>query len=113
MIVHTISNVGWAESGVVAVALMIFIGGLLFGLRWMPGPYFTLGAAAMSPSLIVAHRRSIGRPILPRLRVLPVQPLVVLGLLAVLAGVAIDLHSAWSVDVSAVHRILQLVSVGT
>jgi hypothetical protein len=111
-IVGAISDVGIAASGLTVVVLMIAVGALLFGFRWIPGPYFTLGAAAMSPALIVALRRAVGKPVLPRLRVPRVHPLVLVGLLALVAGVTLDIHSAWSVDVTAVHGILQSVNGG-
>src|SRR5215469_14496926 len=112
-IVGAIGDVGIAASGLTVVVLMIAVGAMLFGLRWIPGPYVTLGAAAMSPALIVALRRAVGKPVLPRLRVPRVHPLVLVGLLALVAGVALDIHSAWSVDVTAVHGILQSVSGGS
>jgi hypothetical protein len=112
MIVREMNNAGIAAWGLAVVALMIFAGGLLFGLRWMPGPDFTLGAAAMSLPLIVAHRRAVGKPVLPRLRVPAIHPLVLVGLLAIVAGVALDLHSAWAVDVTEVHRILLSITGG-
>jgi hypothetical protein len=109
MIVRSIGNVGMAGSALAAVALMIFIGGLLFELRWMPGPYFTLGAAVMILPLIIWRRKAVPS----RLRVPPIHPLVLVGLLAIVAGVALDLHSAWTVDVTEVHRILLSIAGGS
>ena len=106
-IARTLMDAGAAGSGVAVMALIILVGFPLFGLLLMPGPYFTLGAAEMFLPLVIVHLKRIGQRALPRPTLPAVHPLVLVGLLALIAGVALDLHSAWSVDVTAVHGILQ------
>jgi hypothetical protein len=111
VIKRAISNAGIAGSGVAAVAGLVFVGGLLFGLRWIPGPAFTLGAAEMALVLLITSRLASGKTLFPRLRLTSsVHPLVLLGLLGLAIGAVLDLHSAWSVDVTAVDQILRSVT---
>lgn len=106
-IARAMSDVGILGSGLTALAVLIFLAGLLFWLRWMPGPAFTLGAAEMALALAVVRGRAVRRSMAAGLRIAAAfDPLVLLGLLALAAGVALDLHSAWSVDVTSVNRIL-------
>jgi hypothetical protein len=93
------------------MAVTTLVGGVLFGLRLMPGPAFTVGAMMTAfVILAVQWKRARGR-LLPRIS-LPrrLEPLVILGILAGIAGLAISIHAAWTVDVTAVNTILRAVA---
>jgi hypothetical protein len=104
-------DIGALGVGVSVMAVTILVGGVLFGLLLMPGPTFTVGAALTTlVTLAVERKRTRGRlvPRIPRPRRL--YPLVFLGILAGIAGLAIDIHAAWTVDVTAVNTILRAVA---
>jgi hypothetical protein len=93
------------------ISIAIFIGGALFGLRLMPGPAFTLGVVATAVLILAVQRRK------GRLRLVPRLPfphrmdlLVLLGVVAGVAGLAIAIHAAWMTDVADVNAILRAVS---
>jgi hypothetical protein len=112
-LVYTLRYVGVAGYAVAIIALMILVGAVLFETRWMPGPEFTIGAIEMAGAVVVARRWTAGQQIVPRLRIASaVHPLALLGLLAIVGGVLLDIHSAWSVDVTAVDNILRSVAGG-
>ena len=102
------------EIGISLMAAVTLLGAILFGLRLMPGRAFTVGAVLILLVGLVAERKSVGRRLLrhmlPRHRV---DPLVPLGILAGVAGLAIGIHAAWGVDVTAVNAILHAVSHGS
>jgi hypothetical protein len=93
------------------MAITIFVGGALFALRLMPGPAFTVGAAATSAVILAARRRMDGRPLIPRWP-FPRRPdpFVVLGIVAAAAGLAIAVYAAWITDVADVNAILRAVT---
>jgi hypothetical protein len=98
-----------ATLGVIAIA--IFIGALLFGLRLMPGPGFTVGAVATSVVILAVQRRKNGMPLVPRLSVpRTLSPLVFLGIVVGVAGLAIALRATWIISVADVNAILRAVS---
>jgi hypothetical protein len=104
-------HIGALGTALVVVAACIFIGALLFGLRIMPGPAFTLGAIAASAIVLVVHRRRSGRRLLPHLSYRPgLSALVLIGVVAGAAGLAIAFHAAWITDVDDVNAILRSVS---
>jgi hypothetical protein len=107
----TARHIGALGTALVVVAACIFIGALLFGLRVMPGPAFTLGAIAASTVVLVVHRRRSGRRLLPHVSFRPgVSALVLIGVLAGAAGLAIAFHAAWITDMDDVNAILRAVS---
>src|SRR5262249_42756777 len=99
------------------MAATIFIGAALFGFRLMPGPAFSMGAAAMAVVILAVRRRMDGLPLIPPLsflrrldpRVL-LEPLVLLGVIAGAAGLAIAIYAAWVIDVADVNAILRAVT---
>jgi hypothetical protein len=113
----TARDVGILGTALAVIAITIFIGGALFALRLMPGPAFTLGAVAASAVIFVVRRRLDGLPIVPpppflrRLdpRVL-LEPLVLLGVLAGAAGLAIAIYAASITDVVDVNAIVRAVT---
>jgi hypothetical protein len=107
-----LTYVGAVGYGMVIIALMILAGAVLFETRWMPGPEFTIGAIEMAGAVVVARRWRAGQGILPRRVFGAVHPLMVLGFLGIIGGVLLSIHSAWSVDVTAVDNILRSVAGG-
>jgi hypothetical protein len=104
---------GRLEIGLSVMAITTLVGGALFGLRLMPGPTFTIGAVlALLLTLALGHKRASRN--MPSSMPLPrrLDPLVFLGVLAGIAGLAIGLHAAWAVDVTAVDSILRAVAAG-
>lgn len=98
--------------GLSAVAVTTLVAGALFGLRLMPGPAFTIGAVLTVLVTLAVERKRARRRLVPRMP-LPrrLDPLVFLGILAAIAGVAIGIHAAWAVDVTAVNAILRAVAI--
>jgi len=113
----TARDIGVLGTTLAVIAITIFIGGALFALRLMPGPAFTLGAFATSAVILAVRRRMDGLRLVPRLaflhrldpRVL-LEPLVLLGVVAGAAGLAIAIYAAWITDVADVNAILRAVS---
>jgi hypothetical protein len=113
----TARDIGVPGTTLAVIAITIFIGGALFALRLMPGPAFTLGAVATSVVILAVRRRMDGLRLVPRLaflhrldpRVL-LEPLVLLGVVAGAAGLAIAIYAAWITDVADVNAILRAVS---
>jgi hypothetical protein len=106
-----VREIGILGTTLAVVAITIFIGGALFALRLMPGPAFTLGAVATSVVILAAQRRMDGLRLVPRLP-LPhrLDPLVLLGIVAGAAGLAIAIYAAWITDVADVNAILRAVT---
>jgi hypothetical protein len=98
--------------GLSAVAVLTLIGAALFGLRLMPGPAFTVGAGLTTLVALAVLRKREGRRLIPRMP-FPrrLDPLVLLGILVGTAGLAIGMHAAWAVDVTAVNTILRAVGM--
>src|SRR5262245_34383489 len=107
----TALDVGVLGTALAVIAVTIFIGGVLLGLRLMPGPAFTLGAVETAVVILVAQRWEVGLRLVPRLP-LPrrMDPLVLLGIIVGVAGLVIALRAAWITDVTDVHAILRAVS---
>jgi hypothetical protein len=113
----TARDLGVLGTALAIIALTIFVGGALFALRVMPGPAFTLGAVATSVVILAVRRRMDGLRLVPRQsflhkldpRVL-LEPLVLLGIVAGAAGLAIALYAAWITDVADVNAILRTVT---
>lgn len=119
-------DIGVLGATLAVIAISIFAGGVLFALRLMPGPAFTLGAVAASVVILAVQRRSVLIPAvqdrmdslrlgprLPSLHSLDLHrldPLVVLGVVTGVAGLVIAVHAAWITDVAAVHAILRAVT---
>ena len=107
----TARDIGVLGIALVAIAIIIFIGGALFALRLMPGPAFTLGAVATSIVVLAVQRRRDGLRLVPRLP-FPhrLDPLVPLGVVAGATGLAIAIHAAWITDVADVNAILRAIT---
>jgi hypothetical protein len=103
-----VADLGTVGATLAAVAFLIFLGGALFGSRAMPGPGFSIGFAAtvLIEPLLVNRKRFL--PYAARL--LRLDPVVVLGVLASIAGIALSIHSAWSTDVSIPDAILRAIA---
>jgi hypothetical protein len=112
-----IRGLGVLGTSLAVMGTAIFVGGALFALRLMPGPAFTLGAVVTSAVILADRRRTDGLRLIPRLpsrqrpdpRVL-LEPLVLLGVLAGAAGLAIAFYAAWITDVADVQAILRAVT---
>jgi hypothetical protein len=104
-------DIGILGTTLAAMALAIFIGGALFALRLMPGPAFTVGAVAAAGVILVVQRRRNGLRLVPR-PPFPhrLDPLVLLGVVAGAAGLAIAIHAAWITDVADVNAILRAIT---
>jgi hypothetical protein len=104
-------DVGVLGIALTIIATAIFIGGVLFYLRLMPGPAFTVGAVAISVAFLVAERRKNGLRLVPRLS-FPhrLDPFVLLGIVLGAVGMVIAVHAAWITDVVDVNAILRAVS---
>jgi hypothetical protein len=107
----TVRHIGLLGSTLAVIAAAIFVGGALFGIRLMPGPAFSLGAVATSLVILAVERRKKGLQLIPGLP-FPnrLDPLILLGVVAGLAGLAIALHTAWITDVADVNAILRAVA---
>ena len=109
----TARDIGVLGTTLALMAISIFVGGALFGLRLMPGPAFTLGAVATSVVILAVRRRTDGLRFVPRLpslhRLVPFarDPLVLLGVVTGAAGLAIAIYAAWVTDVADVNAILR------
>jgi hypothetical protein len=103
-------DLGVLGTTLAVIAITIFVGGVLFEFRVMPGPAFTLGAVATSIVVLAVQRWRKGLRLVPRLP-LPhrVDPLVLLGVVAGAAGLAIAIYAAWILDVADVNAILRVV----
>ena len=106
-------NVGALGTTVALIAILIMMGGVLFESRFIPGPYFSLGAitvAALIAIAVLRKRRIEGVPIgisMPFMRHLDAA--VIFGALAAMAGIALAIHSMWHVDVTQVNDLLRMV----
>jgi hypothetical protein len=104
----TARDIGVLGTTLAVIALTIFVGGALLEFRLMPGSAFTLGAVATSVVLLAVRRRMDGLRLVPRLPFLHrLDPLVLLGVVAGVAGLAIAIHAAWITDVTDVNAILR------
>ncbi len=104
-------DAGVLGATVAVIAIIIFIGGVLLEFRLMPGPAFTVGAIAASIVIFAVRRRTDSLRLLRRLP-LPhrLEPLVLLGVAAGEAGLALAIYAAWITDVADVHAILRTVT---
>ena len=113
----TARDLGVLGTALAVIAITIFVGGALFALRMMPGPAFTVGAVATSVVILAVRRRMDGLRLVPRPpflhkldpRVL-LEPLVLVGVVAGAAGLAIAFYAAWITDVADVNAILRAVT---
>jgi len=107
----TAQDLGVLGTTLAVMAITIFIGGVLLDLRLMPGPAFTLGALATSIVIFAVRRRMDGLRLVRRL-VVPhrLGRLVLLGVIAGAAGVALAIYAAWITDVADVNAILRAVT---
>jgi len=104
----TVRDIGALGTTLAVIAITIFVGGALLEFRLMPGPAFTLGAVATSVVIVAVRRRMNGLRLVPRLP-FPhrLDPLVLLGVVAGAAGLAIAIQAAWVTDVADVNAILR------
>jgi hypothetical protein len=107
----TSRDIGVLGTTLAVIALSVFIGGGLFAAGLMPGPAFTMGAVVTSAVSLAVRRRRDGLGLIPHLP-LPhtMNPLVILGVVAGAAGLAIAIHAAWLTDVARVNAILRAVT---
>lgn len=107
----TARSIGVLGTTLAVIAITIFVGGALFEFLLMPGPAFTLGAAVTSLVILAVRRRMHGLRPVPRVP-FPhrLDPLVLLGVVAGAAGLAIAIHAAWITDVADVNAILRAVT---
>jgi hypothetical protein len=104
-------DIGVLGTTLSVTAIAVVLGGVLFALRLMPGPAFTLGAAAATAVVLAVRRRRDGLRLVPRLPVPHrLDPLVALGIAAGVAGLAIAIWAAWITDVADVAMILRAVT---
>ena len=111
-LVRPLRYAGVVGYGTAVIALAILVGAVLFETRWMPGAEFTIGAVEMAGAVVVARRWSAGQYVLPRQLFGAVHPIMVFGLLGIIAGALLSIHGAWSVDITAVDNILRSVTRG-
>jgi hypothetical protein len=98
------SGLGPYGATIMLMSVVIFVAGISFALRAMPGPGFAAGAAGALVILTLADRLLTHKRLLPRLVVPPRLNLyVVLGILLAAAGIAVAIRAAWLVDVQAVQ----------
>ena len=98
--------------GVVVMAALTLIGGVLFGLRLVPGPTFTIGAVLTGLAALAVAGRRMGVRLSPwRFARRTLRPLVILGILVGAVGLAIGIHAAWIVDETSVNTILHAVTM--
>ncbi len=94
-----------------SIAVTIVLGAVLFGLRCIPGPYFSLGAITAAALIAIGVRRRErggGRALLARLSFIRhPDAAVLLGVLAAIAGVALSIHAMWNLDVTQVYDLLK------
>jgi hypothetical protein len=109
-LMYALRGAGPVGFGMAIIPLAILAGAVLFETRWMPGPEFTIGAIEMAAAVVVARRWAAGRRVVPRGIFRAVHPLALLGVLAIIAGVLLSIHSAWQVDVTTVDHILRSVA---
>jgi hypothetical protein len=104
--------IGGLATTLAVICLAVFIGGVLFALRRMPGPGFTLGAVATSVVICAARGRADGLGLGLRLTFpVTLNLLIILGVVAGVAGVVIAIHAAWLSNVADVHAILRDVAL--
>jgi hypothetical protein len=109
-VASTARDIGVLGTTLAVIAVTIFIGGALLALRVMPGPAFTLGAVVTSVVILAVQRRAGGLRLVRRLPYPHrLDPLVVLGVVAGAAGLAIAIRAAWITDVADVNAILRAV----
>jgi hypothetical protein len=105
-------SIGPLGVGLSAMAVTTLVAGVLFGLRLMPGPAFTVGAGLTVFVTLAVERIRARRHLVPRMpHSRRLDPLIFVGILAAIAGVAISIHAAWTVDVTAVNTILHAVAI--
>jgi hypothetical protein len=94
-VARAVRSTGLAGAGVAVLAITVLVGGVLFGLRLMPGPAFGSGALLTLVAAMVVQRRRAGTRLLPGIR-FPARfdPLIVLGVVAGMGGLAIAFHAA-------------------
>jgi hypothetical protein len=104
-------DIGPLGVGLSVMAVTTLLGGVLFGLHLIPGPAFTVGAVVTALVILAIERKRAGGRLLPRIPLSRrLDPLVILGILAGIAGLAISIHAAWTVDVTAVNTVLRAVA---
>ena len=100
-------------TGLALMAMTIIVGGVLFGLRCIPGPYFSVGAIGTALALAAElYGRGRGGAAALAAR-LPwrgrADSLVLLAVAAAMAGVGLSLHAMWGLDVTRVYDLLRMV----
>ena len=105
-------DAGVIGSTITLMSVTIILAAVLFGLRYMPGPGFSVAATETAIVCVAVQRQRAHSKLLPSMS-FPrhVDPLAVLGFLLAIAGLALSLHAAWSTDVVEVNRLLQSIAV--
>jgi len=104
-------NIGVLGTLLTLIPVTIIVGGVLFGLRCIPGPYFSLGAITAAVVIAVRWRAKGGgampfpRPAFRRRLDVAVLP----GIPAAMAGIALSIHAMWNLDVTQVYDLLNMV----
>ena len=109
-----VGDLGVVGTTLAATACIIFLGGVLFGFRVMPGPGFSIGAVMTVLTEPAAERLVKRKGFLSYITglLLRFDPLVGLGILASIVGIALSIHAAWPIDVSVPDAILRKVANG-
>lgn len=106
-----LSDLGGVGTAITLIAASTLVAVALFAFHAMPGPGFSAGAAVTTFIVVAAERLLKGRRLMPRITRLPIlDPLVVLGVLSSMVGVAASIRTAWNVDVTGVEAILREVA---
>jgi len=94
-------------------SVTIIVGGVVFGLRCIPGPCFSLGAITAAVVLAIAVRwqgRGGGATLFARLSFLGhLDAAILLGILAAMVGIGLSIHAMWGWDVTQVYNLLKTV----
>jgi hypothetical protein len=107
------SDLGPHGTTIVLMSVIIFVAGILFALRAMPGPGFAAGAAGALVVLTLADRLLTRKRLIPRHPAPPRLNLyVALGILLAAAGIAVAIRAAWLVDVQAVQAAAHSATAG-
>lgn len=105
-------DVGTLGMTIVGIAATALLGLVLFGLRIVPGPSFTVAALVTGSLVFAVYRLRAGSRFVPKRMILrSPHPLAVLGVLGTVIGLVLSFHTAWTIDVTDVDKILG-VSIG-
>lgn len=105
-------DAGAVGTAVAVMGVTIMVAAVLFELRLIPGPAFSVGAIGAMVVGVVIDRARGRRLTLPRFSLSGCfRPLTVLGILLAIVGIVLAVRVSWEVDVTQVITLLQ--SVGS